>query len=307
MNPYATAAAFKQAVETRLRSTSSSGTDFARRRQLLVFDRFLARITRELGDSVILKGGLVVELRVDRARTTKDIDLRLVGPPTGLLERLRRAAELELGDLMLFTVVPDDEHPAITNEGMVYEGQRYRVTCALAGKPYGQPFGLDIAFADPIFGEPDTAVAADVLGFAGIEPPHAAPLPSRDPHRGEAPRLDASSQTSELAREGPPRHRAARRCPRDRGHVSPRGARPDLHLAQDPCASGVPSTAACRMGSTVRTHGRGGRSALGRSPDSYERSKSTSRPRARRQRIANLDAVDVAVGAVTPQARQTNR
>ena len=171
MNPYATAAAFKQAVETRLRSSSSSGTDFARRRQLLVFDRFLARITRELGDTVILKGGLVVELRVERARTTKDIDLRLVGSPTGLLERLRRAAELELDDFMVFNIAPDAEHPAITNEGMVYEGQRYRVTCTLAGKPYGQPFGLDIAFADPIFGEPDVTTAVDVLGFAGIEPP----------------------------------------------------------------------------------------------------------------------------------------
>ena len=168
---YATAAAFKQAVETRLRSSSSSGTDFARRRQLLVFDRFLARITRELGDSVMLKGGLVVELRVERARTTKDIDLRLVGPPTELLERLQRAARIELGDFMVFTVAPHAEHPEITNEGMVYEGQRYRVDCALAGKPYGQPFGLDIAFADPIFGEPDIAVADDVLGFAGIEPP----------------------------------------------------------------------------------------------------------------------------------------
>jgi hypothetical protein len=82
VNRYATAAAFKQAVENRLRSASSNGVDFARRRQLLVFDRFLARITRELGDSAMLKGGLVVELRVERARTTKDIDLRLVGPPS---------------------------------------------------------------------------------------------------------------------------------------------------------------------------------------------------------------------------------
>lgn len=81
---YATAAAFKQAVETRLRSSSSSGVDFARRRQLLVFDRFLARITRELGDSVILKGGVAVELRVERGRTTKDIDLCLVGSPDRL-------------------------------------------------------------------------------------------------------------------------------------------------------------------------------------------------------------------------------
>ncbi len=171
MTAYATAAAFKQALETRLRTSSSSGTDFARRRQLLVFDRFLARVTRELGESVMLKGGLVVELRVDRARTTKDVDLRVMGVPTGLLERLVRAARLELGDFMLFTVALDAEHPAITNEGMVYEGQRYRVNCALAGKPYGQPFGLDIAFADPIFGEPDIVMADDVLGFAGIEPP----------------------------------------------------------------------------------------------------------------------------------------
>lgn len=171
MNRYATAAAFKQAVETRLRSTSSSGNDFARKRQLLVFDRFLARITSELGDSAMLKGGLVVELRVERARATKDIDLRLVGPPTELLERLQRAARLDLGDFMVFTVAPDAEHPETTNEGMVYEGQRHHVACALAGKPYGQPFGLDIAFADPIFGEPDIVVADDVLGFAGIEPP----------------------------------------------------------------------------------------------------------------------------------------
>jgi hypothetical protein len=171
VNRYASAAAFKQAVESRLRSASATGADFARRRQLLVFDRFLARIVGEFGDATMLKGGLVVELRMDRARTTKDIDLRVVGAPTALLDRLRRAAALELGDLMVFSVAPDAEHPEITNEGMVYEGQRYRVTCTFAGKPYGQPFGLDIAFADPILGEPDVAKAEDVLGFAGIEPP----------------------------------------------------------------------------------------------------------------------------------------
>jgi Nucleotidyl transferase AbiEii toxin, Type IV TA system len=168
---YASAAAFKQALEARLRSSSSSGVDFARRRQLLVFDRFLARVVRELGDSVILKGGVVVELRVERGRTTKDIDLRFVGSPVGVLDRLRTAAAFELGDFMIFDVTPDAEHPEITNEGMVYEGQRYRVTCRLAGKPYGQPFGLDVAFVDPIFGEPDVVVADDVLGFAEVAPP----------------------------------------------------------------------------------------------------------------------------------------
>lgn len=37
---YRTAAAFKQALEQRLRAASTSGIDFARRRQLVVFDRF---------------------------------------------------------------------------------------------------------------------------------------------------------------------------------------------------------------------------------------------------------------------------
>lgn len=170
MTRYANAAAFKQAVEVRLRAASTSGLDFERRRQLLVFDRFLARLTSELGDAMILKGGLVVELRVERARTTQDVDLRLTGAPSELITRLRRAAELELGDSMVFVVTRDTDHPQITNEGMIYEGQRYRVTCNLAGKPYGHPFGLDIAFADPIFGEPDVITTADTLAFADIPP-----------------------------------------------------------------------------------------------------------------------------------------
>lgn len=170
MTRYANAAAFKQSIEGRLRAASSNGPDFERRRQLLVFERFLARLSRELGDSMILKGGLVVELRVERARTTQDVDLRLTGKPTELLEQLRRAAELELGDSMIYLVTRDTEHPQMTNEGMIYEGQRYRVACTLAGKPYGHPFGLDIAFADPIFGEPDVIQTADALAFAGIPP-----------------------------------------------------------------------------------------------------------------------------------------
>jgi hypothetical protein len=43
---YESPAAFKQALEHRLRFSSESGVDFARRRQLLVFDRFLARVVQ---------------------------------------------------------------------------------------------------------------------------------------------------------------------------------------------------------------------------------------------------------------------
>ena len=47
---YASPAAFKRALEDRLKSSSASGVDFARRRQLLVFDRFLARVATTFGD-----------------------------------------------------------------------------------------------------------------------------------------------------------------------------------------------------------------------------------------------------------------
>lgn len=168
---YESPMAFKQALEHRLRSSSEGGVDFARRRQLLVFDRFLGRVVQVLGDAAILKGGLVLELRLERARTTRDIDLSLADPRDDVLESLQQAGRLDLGDFLTFEVRPDPEHSRIQEEGMRPGGLRYRAEAKLAGKLYGQPFGVDVAFAYPIPGEPDTFVAQDWLGFAGIEPP----------------------------------------------------------------------------------------------------------------------------------------
>lgn len=49
---YASPEAFKQAIEQRLRGSSNTGAEFARKRQLLVFGRFLARVVAVLGDAV---------------------------------------------------------------------------------------------------------------------------------------------------------------------------------------------------------------------------------------------------------------
>lgn len=168
---YATPLAFKQALEQRLKSSSMTGLDFARRRQLLVFERFLARITQLAGNAVTLKGGLVLELRLSRARTTQDIDLRMMGSTDETLDRLQVAGRLDLGDYMLFEVQSDSDHPVIGNEGTQYQGYRYRVECRLAGAIYGRPFGVDVAFGDPLVGEPDVVVGNDLLSFAGIAPP----------------------------------------------------------------------------------------------------------------------------------------
>ncbi len=168
---YASPESFKQALEQRLRSSAKTGAEFARRRQLLVFDRFLARIIAVLGDAATLKGGLVLELRLGRARTTKDVDLRMMGSSDDILARLQKAGRLRLGDFMAFEVVPDADYPEIQNDGMQYDGLRFRAECKLAGKLYGQPFGVDVAFGDPILGEPELITAADLLDFAGVAPP----------------------------------------------------------------------------------------------------------------------------------------
>ncbi len=171
IRPYSSPEALKQALEQRLRASAKTGAEFARRRQLLVFDRFLARVVAVFGDAATLKGGLVLELRIERARTTKDVDLRMTGPPDGILAKLQEAARRNLGDFMTFEVGPDDDHPEIQNDGMQYDGLRFRAECKLAGRLYGQSFGVDVAFGDPILGEPEVVVAEDVLAFAGIAPP----------------------------------------------------------------------------------------------------------------------------------------
>lgn len=168
---YATPLAFKQALEQRLKSSSTTGADFGRRRQLLVFDRFLARLAQVAGDAVTLKGGLVLELRLARARTTKDVDLRMTGSSREVLDCLQEAGRLDLGDHMRFEIRANDGHPEIRNEGVRYEGFRFRAECRLAGMIYGRPFGVDVAFGDPLIGKPDIVTTEDTLGFAGIAPP----------------------------------------------------------------------------------------------------------------------------------------
>ena len=168
---YSSPLAFKQALEQRLRTSAKSGGEFARKRQLLVFDRFLARVSAVLGDTATLKGGLVLELRLERARTTKDVDLRMVGSPDRTLAKLQEVARRDLADFLAFEIGPDDQHPVLHNDGTQYDGLRFRAECRLAGMLYGQPFGVDVAFGDPMLGTPDVVVAEDVLAFAGIAPP----------------------------------------------------------------------------------------------------------------------------------------
>lgn len=76
---YESSAAFRHALEDRLRVQSvTSGVPLVRLRQVVAFDRFLARLVLDQPGTWVLKGGFALQLRLgERARTTKDIDLLL--------------------------------------------------------------------------------------------------------------------------------------------------------------------------------------------------------------------------------------
>jgi len=78
---YKTAGAFRTALENRLQARArDEGTDLQRLRRQVAFDRFLARMFSKGPKAAypwVLKGGYAMELRVQSARTTKDLDLTL--------------------------------------------------------------------------------------------------------------------------------------------------------------------------------------------------------------------------------------
>lgn len=172
MSDYATPIAFRAAVETRLRR-GTSGAAFQRKRQVFVFGRFIARLIAHFGDQVVVKGGLALELRLERARTTKDIDLVIFGDGGSLLERLQAAGQLDLGDFFSFEVAPDGD---ITGDGVVYGGRHFRVHCRLGGKTYAH-FPIDVALGGVMLGAASRVVYPDDLSFVGIAPPVVRILP----------------------------------------------------------------------------------------------------------------------------------
>lgn len=164
--------AFKASLDARIRNRSTErGTTVARERMRLIFERFLARIHREFEDVATLKGGLALELRLAQARTTKDVDLRMTGSPVEILLRLQEATRLRLDDFLEFEVGIHPEHEDMTGDGVKYDGVRFRVECMLAGRRYGDPFGLDVAVGDPIVGEPEIIQGSDLLEFIGVAAP----------------------------------------------------------------------------------------------------------------------------------------
>jgi len=171
---YETAAAFRRALEDRLKERSHhDGARLARLRKQVAFDRLLARLVRIAPDEWALKGGFALQLRMsDRARTTRDIDLAWQAHENELLDRLIEATIEDLGDFFSFRVERTTADP-----DRMGGAHRFRVGASLAGRLF-ETFLLDVGEWDgPTTGQPEALTTPDLLGFAGIEPVRVPAIP----------------------------------------------------------------------------------------------------------------------------------
>jgi hypothetical protein len=77
---YASARDFRRALEDRLQGISQRDhVDLQRLRREVAFDRMLARFFATDPAPWVLKGGYLMELRLQMARSTRDVDLTLRG------------------------------------------------------------------------------------------------------------------------------------------------------------------------------------------------------------------------------------
>ena len=127
---YASAAAFRAALEARLQTIAKAeGIDMQRLRRQVSFDRLLVRLFADKNAPWLLKGGYAMELRLQKARSTKDIDLTvaagLEGGQARLLALLQDSASVMIDDdFFRFTIGAS----IMDLEGAPEGGARYPVT-----------------------------------------------------------------------------------------------------------------------------------------------------------------------------------
>ena len=163
---YADGTAFRKALADRLRRQHPD-QDVGRLQKRVAMERFLARVVAVLPEQARLKGGYALELRLDQARATQDVDLALRDVPAGdALEVLRDAAEHDLGDHLTYRIEVTSRGAP---QGAPYGGERLTVVPELGGQRY-MPFPLDLGLGDADPEPPDVLRGGIDLSFAGLAP-----------------------------------------------------------------------------------------------------------------------------------------
>ena len=153
---YASAQAFRQALEERIRQ-DYQGKDIPRVRKMIAFERLMARLDQHW----ILKGGYAIQLRTEKARTTQDIDLLVMDISVAEIENtFRKALENDLGDNFEYF---------ISRSGTIVGEQalRFLVNSRVAGRVF-ERFHVDVGYKDPLLQPIEYLIPPNFLAFAQI-------------------------------------------------------------------------------------------------------------------------------------------
>jgi predicted nucleotidyltransferase component of viral defense system len=162
---YRTSAAFRTALEARLKAAQRDGVGLARLRKRVVFERLLARLHAVAPGAWVLKGGFALELRLGaQARTTKDIDVDWAIGEDEAIGLLLDAAAVTLDDRFEFAI-----ERAQVDDDLPGGGQRWTVAATLAGREF-ERVAIDIGFAAESVFEPEAIASSHLLDFADIAP-----------------------------------------------------------------------------------------------------------------------------------------
>jgi hypothetical protein len=180
---FKTAAAFRQALEQRLKTAAQKrGIPLNTLRLKLTIERLLARLFAKPDAPWLLKGGYAMELRYrPNARTTKDVDLSIPNaldsaPLAKRIEHVRdqlqAVADLGQGDHFQFLIAA----PRTELQGAPQGGARFPVEARLAGRLFAR-FHVDVGMGDTVYGNPERLMGDDLLAFAGLPAAQALAIP----------------------------------------------------------------------------------------------------------------------------------
>ena len=175
VDKYKTAANFRMAVKSKLNEVSQkTKQDVQRLYRQVAYTQFLARLFLDESTSWVLKGGHALELRLQKSRATKDVDLVIKAKnwiqlkkedkAFALRELLQEKSQIDLGDYFEFKI----SQPVLSLDNAPYGGTRFHIEAVVDGKTFSK-FLTDISIGDTWIEPQDTLQLSNHLEELGLE------------------------------------------------------------------------------------------------------------------------------------------
>ena len=175
VDKYQSAAGFRMAVKSKLNKISqNTGQDIRRLYRQTAYAQFLARLFLEDDISWVLKGGHALELRLQKSRATKDVDLAMRDmkwahskkeeESSALRDLLLKKSQIDLEDYFEFNI----SQPVLSLDNAPYGGTRFRVEAMIDGKTFSK-FLIDIGIGDAWIEPQDTLQLSSHLEELGLK------------------------------------------------------------------------------------------------------------------------------------------